>query len=110
MKAREEIKIITAEQAREKSKHPFISDTATQAKFNEVKEGLFYFIKQESEKGARQAGYILKDNLSPSNYTFSHYYLHIMVQSYFEGLGYKVEYQEKLIEKNKIRILFIVSW
>lgn len=103
-------KEITAEQAREISRNPSISDTVTQRKFNEVKERLFYFIEQESKKGAREAGYILKDNLCPSNYTFSHYYLRNMVQSYFEGLGYEVKYQEKSIEKNKILIIFTVSW
>lgn len=103
-------KEITAEQAREISRNPSISDTVTQRKFNEVKERLFYFIEQESKKGAREAGYILKENLCPSNYTFSHYYLRNMVQSYFEGLGYEVKYQEELIEKNKNLIIFTVSW
>lgn len=103
-------KEITAEQAREISRNPSTSDTATQIKFNEVKENLFHFIEQESKKGAREAGYILKENLCPSNYTFSHYYLRNMVQSYFEGLGYEVKYQEKSIEKNKILIIFTVSW
>ena len=43
-------KEITAEQAREISRNPSISDTVTQRKFNEVKERLFYFIEQESKK------------------------------------------------------------
>lgn len=103
-------KEITAEQARKISGNPSTSDTTTQTKFNEVKERLFYFIRQESKKGARQAEYILKDNLCPSNYTFSHYYLRNMIQSYFKSLGYEVKYQEKLAEKNKVRILFTVSW
>lgn len=103
-------KEITAEQAREISRNPSISDTVTQRKFNEVKERLFYFIKQESKKGAREAGYIVKDNLCPSNYTFSHYYLRNMVQSYFEGLGYKVKCQEESFKKNKVCIIFTVSW
>lgn len=106
----EKEKEITAEQARKIRKNPSTSDTATQTKFNEVKENLFHFIKQESKKGARKAGYILKDNLCPSNYTFSHYYLRNMVQSYFESLGYEVKYQEESIEKNKIFIIFTVSW
>lgn len=106
----EKEKEITAEQARKIRKNPSTSDTATQNKFNEVKENLFYFIKQEAKKGARQAGYILKDNLCPSNYTFSHYSLRNMVQSYFEGLGHEVKYQEKLIKKNKNLIIFTVSW
>ena len=103
-------KEITAEQAREISSNPSIYDTVTHRKFNEVKERLFYFIEQESKKGAREAGYILKENLCPSNYTFSHYYLRNMIQSYFESLGYEVKYQEKSIEKNKILIIFTVSW
>ena len=106
----EKVKEITAEQARKISRNPSISGAVTQIKFNEVKERLFYFIEQESKKGAREAGYILKENLCPSNYTFSHYYLRNMVKSYFEGLGYEVKYQEELIEKNKNLIIFTVSW
>lgn len=56
----EKEKEITAEQARKIRKNPSTSDTATQNKFNEVKENLFHFIKQEAKKGARQAGYVLK--------------------------------------------------